>query len=347
MCEGRLLIMEFDVISPKKETLNEFVFKSQYSTFFQTGYMLDIYSEVPGCEPISLAAVKDNEILASLVGVKFIEKDGVFKRFSTHSTIRGGPIWVDSEIGRKAAMSLIQEYNRRTKNVSLFNKIYPMYDNGLPEVLQPYKYEQEDFLNFLVNLNRSEEEIWNSMNKKRRYGVRKAEKNNLKVKEVENEDEVKIFYELLKETSESANIPIKDYKLFSNIFNILVPKGLSTIYLASYNSTYIGGMLTLDYKNIIYDWYACSSRKHLHLYPNDYLVWHVLSKGSKNGYSLFDFGGAGNPDKPYGVREFKREFGGDVVNYGTYTLINKPVTLNLVTKIYRIYKDKAISRKKS
>lgn len=347
MCKGRLKIMDFDVISPERGTLNEFVFKNQHSTFFQTGYMLDIYSDVPNCEIISLAAVKDNEILATLVGVKFIEKGGILKHFSTHSTVRGGPIWIDTEDGKKAAISLLQEYNKMTKSNVLFNKVYPMYDNGSTEILQSSGYEQENFLNFLIDLSRSEVEIWNSMNKKRRYGVRKAEKNNLSIKEVENEDELKIFYELLKETSENANIPVKDYKLFFNIFNLLVPNEISRIYLASFNGIPIGGMLTLNYKNTIYDWYACSSRKYLHLCPNDYLVWHVLSWGSKNGYSLFDFGGAGNPDKPYGVRDFKREFGGSLVNYRAYTYINKPFAFNLTVGCYGLYKEKIISKRKS
>lgn len=336
--------MEFEIISPNKEILNEFAFENQYSTFFQTGYMLDIYSNVPDCETISLAAVKKDQIFATLVGVKFVEKGGMYKYFSTHSTIRGGPIWIENDVGRKAAMSLIQEYNKITKNNTLYNKIYPMHDNNLPNLLQPLGYEQEGFLNFLIDLDRSEEEIWNSIGKKRRH-VRKAEKNGLKIKEVENENELKIFYELLKETSENASISIKDFKLFSNIFDILVPKGLAKIYLAFSDDIYIGGRLTLNYKNTIYDWYACSSRKFLHLHPNEYLVWHILSWGSKNGYTLFDFGGAGNPDKPYGVREFKREFGGDLVNYGTYTLINKPLAFNLVTKMYGIYKGKTISKK--
>lgn len=337
--------MEFNVISPTKESLNEFVFRSEYATFFQTGYMLDIYADVPGCETLSLAAVKDNQIFATLVAVKFTEKDGVFKSFSTHSTIRGGPIWIDNEVGKKAAISLIREYNKIIKNNVLFTKIYPLYHDNVSELLQQCEYKHEEFLNYLINLNRSEKDIFDSMDKKRRYGVRKAEKNKLKVKEVENEDELKIFYNLLEETSKNASIPVKDYKLFGNIFNILIPQNLAKIYLVIYGGIFIGGMLTLNYKNTIYDWYACSSRKYLHLYPNDYLVWHVLSWGSKNGYSFFDFGGAGDPNKPYGVREFKKEFGGDSVNYGTYNLISKPLTFKISTKIYELYKDKIVTKK--
>lgn len=337
--------MEFNVITPTKESLNEFVFKSEYATFFQTGHMHDIYADVPGCETISLAAVKDNQIFATLVAVMFIEKGGIFRHFSTHSTIRGGPIWINNEIGKKAAIILIREYNRITKNNVLFTKIYPPYHDNVSEMLQLCGYKHEGFSNYLINLSRSEKDIWNSMDKKRKYGVRRAEKNKMMIKEVENEDELKIFYALLRETSENAGIPIKDYKLFFNIFNLLVPLKLARIYLAVCDGIYIGGMLTLNYKDSIYDWYACSSRKHLHLYPNDYLVWHVLSWGSKNGYSLFDFGGAGNPDKPYGVREFKKEFGGDLVNYGTYNFISKPLTFTISTKMYELYKCKIISKK--
>jgi lipid II:glycine glycyltransferase (peptidoglycan interpeptide bridge formation enzyme) len=35
--------------------------------------------------------------------------------------------------------------------------------------------------------------------------------------------------------------------------------------------------------------------------------------------------GAGIPDRPYGVRDFKMEFGGEVVEYGRYLCIRKPV----------------------
>ena len=35
--------------------------------------------------------------------------------------------------------------------------------------------------------------------------------------------------------------------------------------------------------------------------------------------------GAGVPDKPYGVRDFKMEFGGEVVEYGRYLHIRKPL----------------------
>ena len=62
-------------------------------------------------------------------------------------------------------------------------------------------------------------------------------------------------------------------------------------------------------------------------YPNDLIPWEVFLWGKENGYKLLDFGGAGKPDIPYGVREYKRKFGGELVNYGRFTHIHKPILM--------------------
>lgn len=43
------------------------------------------------------------------------------------------------------------------------------------------------------------------------------------------------------------------------------------------------------------------------------------------GYKTFDYGGAGEPNKPYGVRAFKQQMGGELVNFGRYEKIHRPI----------------------
>lgn len=331
--------MEFKIINPKKEKLNNFVSKNKYATIFQTGSIIDAYHSVPNCEAISLAAVDENdEIIASLVGVRFIEKSGIFSALSSHSTIRGGPIWVDSEIGKNAAIGLIKEYDRITKKSTVYNKMVPSFNNNSSEILQLCGYKFEDDLNFLINLNRPSKEIWGLISKSKRKCINRAEKKGVTIKEVENEDELRSFYKLHIKTSLDAKISTKDFKLFHNVYEGFVQSGLAKIFLAVYDNTYIGGRLILTYQNTIYDWYAGSNSNFHHLYPNDYLVWHVLSWGSDNGYCIFDFGGAGSPHKEYGVREFKRRFGGELVNYGEWVKINSPIKLRVAKIGFKVYK---------
>jgi lipid II:glycine glycyltransferase (peptidoglycan interpeptide bridge formation enzyme) len=49
-----------------------------------------------------------------------------------------------------------------------------------------------------------------------------------------------------------------------------------------------------------------------------------------NGYKVFDFGGAGIPGKEYGVREFKKQFGGKLVNYGRFEKIYRPAIKKII-----------------
>ena len=86
------------------------------------------------------------------------------------------------------------------------------------------------------------------------------------------------------------------------------------------------------------DFYAGADPRHLHRYPNEFMVWKILEWGRLNRFTLFDFGGAGHPDKPYGPREFKRRFGGDLVNFGRFALIHQPFKLMMAKKALKIWK---------
>jgi lipid II:glycine glycyltransferase (peptidoglycan interpeptide bridge formation enzyme) len=61
-----------------------------------------------------------------------------------------------------------------------------------------------------------------------------------------------------------------------------------------------------------------------------------MTWGHESGYRLLDFGGAGLPEEEYGPREFKRRFGGRLVNLGRYTIVHKPKMLKLIQNLYKV-----------
>jgi lipid II:glycine glycyltransferase (peptidoglycan interpeptide bridge formation enzyme) len=95
----------------------------------------------------------------------------------------------------------------------------------------------------------------------------------------------------------------------------------------------------LLFKDTIYGWYGGSDRAYSSYIPNDLLMWHVLDWGASNGYRVYDFGGAGKPDEPYGVRTFKAKYGGELVNYGRYVHVHSGVRLALSKLAYRAYQS--------
>lgn len=332
--------MHFSIVEPDRVKLNDFAIKNEYGTIFQSGHILDVYQDVPNCYASSLAVIDESDnIIASIVSVKFVEKKKL-GYFSSHSTIRGGPLWEDSERGEKAVLLLLNEYNNISKKKSLYSRIYPNFNPHMRDILTTCGFEFEDDLNIFIDLTLSEDELWANLHKNRRTGVRKAKKNGVIIKEVESMVEIDDFYNMLVETSNVNHISVRDLKLFHNIYSHLVPEGLAKIYLALYDEKPIAGLLSLNYKDTLYDWYACSTknRDYLRLNPNEYLVWNTLYWGLNNGYSLFDFGGAGNPKEEYSVRDFKNQFGGSVENYGKYTKIHNSMVYNICEKGYDVYR---------
>ena len=75
-------------------------------------------------------------------------------------------------------------------------------------------------------------------------------------------------------------------------------------------------MLALVYKNAIYDFYAGAYPEYYNKYLNDLIPWETFLWVKQNRYTLFDFGGAGKPNKPYSVRDYKIKFCGQWVNLG-------------------------------
>ena len=72
--------------------------------------------------------------------------------------------------------------------------------------------------------------------------------------------------------------------------------------------------------------------------PNDILIWETLRWACANGYKVFDYVGAGNPNKPYGVREFKKQMGGELVDYGRYEKVYHPLKMKIATVGYTLYR---------
>jgi len=55
-----------------------------------------------------------------------------------------------------------------------------------------------------------------------------------------------------------------------------------------------------------------------------------MRRGCRNGYKVFDFGGAGSPDREDGAGRFEKQFGGEQINYGRLIKVYRPLTLKLV-----------------
>lgn len=321
-----------------RDEWEEFILSHPNGNIFQSSIMADVFSRTKNYEPVSLAAKDESsgELLAVLQSVIITEMPGVLSSFSSRAVLQGGPLFVDSDKGREATRSLMEHYNNLVDSKIVYTQIRNMWDTqaclGIFETLD---YEYDQHLDFLINLDRNEDEIWSDVQKSRRKGINRAKKNGISIKNVDSRKELLSCYDLVLDTYKKFKIPIADISLFEAVYEELVPKEHADFFIALKDDEPVGTRITLNYMDMVYDWYAGS--KQGVDYVDEALVWHIL-KENAGKYKVFDFGGAGHPDKPYGVREFKRRFGGEMVNFGRYEKVHSEMKKNVAELGLSVYK---------
>ena len=326
--------------SPDIKRWSEFVHNHPKGNIFQTPEMAEVYRRTKNYEPITLAAVdtETGDVVAVLLAVIIKERGGILKHFSTRSVIHGGPLFVEGEKGRDATLLLLREYEQVIKQKVLFTKVRMLHEMPqLSLIFKEVNYEYEDHLNFLADLTIGVDELWKQLYKSKRQAINKAKRIGVSVEEIEDKKRIPIFYELVKESYRNSKTPLADISLFESVFDVLVPKNMCKFFLAKYKDNYVASTCFLCYRDYIFDWYGGVDRKFSACRANELLEWYSLKWSAENGYRVFDFGGAGKPDEPYGPRQFKKEFGGKLVNYGWWMKVHSPLKMKIAEKGFSIY----------
>jgi serine/alanine adding enzyme len=328
--------------SPDKTQWSEFVYNHGHGNIFQMPEMAEIYKRTKNYEPISLVAVDDttNEILVLLQALVIKEMGGIRGLFSSRSVIQGGPLLCSyDEKCIDAFKALMKYYDEIAYKNALYTEIRNLW--GILEksfFLNKMGYKYEDHLNILIDLRKTKDDLWSSLTKSRRRGVRYAKKRNLTIEVMEDKKKIPIFYDFLRETYRNIRIPLADITLFKAAYDILVPKNMAQFFLVKHDGEYIGGRIVLLYNKTAYTWYKGSKSEFMKYYPNDLMGWDIIERCHEEGYHLLDLGGAGKPGEKYGVRDFKMQFGGQLVNYGRFRKNYHPNKLKFSMKMFQIYK---------
>ncbi len=298
---------------------DDFVAAHPLGNIFQTSAMFEVYSLTKGYRPLRFWAVnpKTQEIGGVLMGLILHEKEGLMGALSTRANIHGGPLTLENN--SRIAQKLLDAFDQVAKQTAIWSEIHNLYESQL----DIKTYALQDHLNYLIDLTKTEPEMWAKVRPTRRKNIRTGQNLN-KFQELVDARELPIFCHIVKDNYARVKIPLSDASLFRAAYQILVKKGLAKIFFAKHNQVYAAGRLILVYKKTLYDWYAGAKTAELKNCPNDFLVWEILQWGRNHGFEIFDFGGAGKPNVPYGPRDFKRQFGGELVNFGWPTRIFSP-----------------------
>jgi len=321
------------------EQWRDFVDSHPRGNIFHTPEMFQVFERTEGHRPTLWAAIDSSKRpLALLLPVQITLMGGPLHRLTTRAVAYGSVLCAPDPRGKEALAVLLRAYKREMKGLFLFTELRNLSDlSDLQPVLNECGFAYEEHLNFLIDLDQPEEELWRNVSKSGRQSVRTSRNKGTIVEEATEQHQITIVYQLLQKVYTRAQVPLASPTLFETAFDILAPRGMFKIFLArAEEEGYAGACLLLLYKDRIIDWYAGIDRAFSSYCPGELLIWHALQWGKKHNFHLFDFGGAGKPDEDYGPRKFKAKFGGTLTNYGRNTCVHAPAMLKLSQVGYQL-----------
>lgn len=297
---------------------SDFVLKHPNGCIFQTPEMFNIYINTKNFKPFLFAVLKaDEEILGLMSGVIMQNYFWPIKTLTSRAVINGAPLI--KEDNKEILHLLLKEFEKEIRGKVIYAQFRNMWDWGESKIIfKSLDYSYEPHLDIHINLSEDKEFIINAISHNKKRNVTKSVNKGLQFEEINNYEVYNKALDMIYKTYARVSLPIADISLFKHAYNELFPKGMLKVFAAVFQNEIIGIRLELLYKKSIYDWYAGSDENYRNKYVNDFLPYNILIWGNKNLFELFNFGGAGNPNIAYGVRDHKLKFGGKVYEFGRF-----------------------------
>ena len=298
--------------------------RSLYATWFQTKEAYEFYaSNLEEMQPFAVGVEENGLLKGVIVGYTTQEKNSIKQLLTCRSIIIGGPL-LDEHISIDALSALLVAVKQVTKGaIYVETRNFNDYSNW-KEIFEPCGFQYQPHLNFHVDTTKPWETIENNIGKHRRKYIRLSYRDGVEVELEPTLQQVKEYYTVLQDLYRTkVKMPLQPWSFFERLYHLPSCKYL----LVLYNDQVVGGSICMTLKGHgVYEWYACGKDGMFrNIHPSSVTKHIGMKYAADNGYKVFDMMGAGKPNEPYGVRDFKAEFGGKLVEYGRYLYVRKPM----------------------
>ncbi len=331
MKNASLEIVSFDQL-PKWDS---FVASHSKGTIFHTSAMIRTMASTKRHAPFAHAAVdQDGNICAMLVAVKVSTLGRWADPIAARSIFYSEPIWLETPNGLDGIALLLTHHDSHMRRRTLFAEVRPFFEQlGEIDPLVVEKYEKLGYLNYELQLNLSEEQLFAVLDSKSRNNIRTSLRRGLIVKEVAPLSELDRFYAIVSESYRESKVPLADRGLFESAFREMPPP-ICRLFIAEYEGKVAAAACFLAYKGRVVYWYS-GAKRIKGIAAMSVILWNAMMKYSIEGYEVLDFSGAGWEGEDYGPGKFKAKFGGALTNFGRYRKIYSPWKLKCARPAYQ------------
>jgi len=333
--------MTFNVnisLTTNENEWNDNLSKSSGSTIYQSYNWQKLYHEAFGSQPIFITITNDegNVVgqLACLIHKQMLWEDanalskkiGNVLKLGTSLWWYHGPI-IHDEINYETILSIIlssvDKIAKENNVVNIRGISSPLAKQFSINDFQKFDYNCESRLTFVIDYDKSTDELYNSLKKDTRYYIRKSEKEDYEFQIAENVDAMTKFQDLKVESNIlEGKKPFRNDKFWQKHWEIMKKHGFEELVLAKNKNEIEGTIILLIFNgNVIQHALANSPGKYL---VGTFLTWNTIKWIEKMKFKTFDFAGVDpspKTEKEKGIYFYAAKFGGKKISFFSYTKI--------------------------
>ena len=321
-------ILTYDLID--RQQWSELVRTSETGTWFQSPEAYDFFASLPELmEPFVYGVERAGKLCAVCVGYVTKEPNPI-KQFFTRRAIIIGGVAAAANCAKEDIVILLNYVRKELKPKSIYIETRNFND------FSPWKeaFEAAGFV-YKPHLNFHVDPATNNLSDNRK---RQLKKSDAVVSEGVSELEIREWYEVLSELYRTkVKTPLWPIDFFLEAYR----QGIAKFLLVKHEGRIIGGSMVVADERTVYEWFECGLNAECKdQYPSVMATWGGIQLAHQSGCTRYDMMGAGEPGVPYGVRDFKAEFGGQMVEHGRFLCVCKPMLYRLGVCVVKILKHR-------
>ena len=324
-------ILTYDQID--RQQWSELVRTSETGTWFQSPEAYDFFASLPELmEPFVYGVEESEELRTVCVGYVTKEPNPIKQFFTRRAIIIGGPCLANDCVNEevKLLLSTLNFQLSTGSNAPIYIETRNFNDySAWKEAFEAAEFAYKPHLNFHVDPS------VNNLSDNRKRQLKKS----YAITELANsESEIQEWYKVLAELYRTkVKTPLWPIEFFLEAYR----QGIAKFQLVKHEGRIIGGSMVVADEHTVYEWFECGlNAEYKDQYPSVMATYAGIQLAHQSGCSRYDMMGAGEPGAPYGVRDFKAEFGGKLVEHGRFLCVCKPILYKIGTIVVKILKRK-------
>lgn len=315
------------------------VLRSATGTWFQSPEAYAFYASLPALlQPFVLAVETDGRLRGVCVGYVTLDSNPLRQFFTRRAIILGGPCLADDATPAEAESLLSNVKCKLKSEISPIFIESRNFNDYSPwrEAFRRAGFAYRPHLNYHVATDGFEVRL--SDNRKRQ--LRKVSTDGLVTcTTAVSEAEIVEWYGVLSVLYRTkVRTPLFPVDFFLTAFR----QGVGRFLLVKFSGRVIGGSMVVSDGKCVYEWFECGlNTRFREQYPSVMATFAGIQLAQQTACARYDMMGAGEPGVPYGVRDFKSEFGGTLVEHGRFLHIAHPFLYRLGALAVRLLKGTA------